>query len=178
MIKIVPVSSPIDLSDELLQIYSQSFPADERREWAEIPELLCCTHFTLKRVCKNHETIGLIAVWDFSDFVFIEHFAIRKSARGQGIGSEVLKMVLAENQKPIILEAEEPFTDEARRRIVFYERLGFSVCECIYFQPPYSAGKNKVKMLLMSFPDKTTPPQFDKIKTLLYREVYKYNPKN
>lgn len=175
MINIIPVSSPIALTDELCQIYSQSFPADERREWTEIPELLCSPHFRLSQVCKNQEIIGLIAVWNFSDFTFIEHFAIRESARGQGIGSVVLKMVLADNQKPIILEAEEPFTDEARRRIVFYERLGFSVCEGIYFQPPYAAGKNKVKMLLMSFPSKTIPLEFDEIKNRLYRDVYKYN---
>jgi hypothetical protein len=67
---------------------------------------------------------------------------------------------------------EESITDDARRRIAFYESIGFSVCEGIYYQPPYSPDKNKVKMLLMSFPENILPPEFDEIKTRIYREVY------
>jgi GNAT superfamily N-acetyltransferase len=174
MINFVPVTSPIAPSDELWQIYYQSFPADERREWSQISEILCCPRFRLNQLFKNQELIGLITLWDFSDFLFVEHFVVRESDRGKGIGSQVLKKVLAENQKTIIVEAEEPITEEARRRIIFYERLGFSVCEGIYFQPPYSSGNNKVKMLLMSFPNKTTPLQFGEIKARLYSEVYNY----
>ncbi len=73
----------------------------------------------------------------------------------------------------------EPANDAALRRIAFYERLGFSVCEGIYCQPPYSADKNEVKMLLMSFPERILTLELTEIKTQIYREVYQQNdPEN
>ncbi|MDP2115586.1 MAG: GNAT family N-acetyltransferase [Bacteroidota bacterium] len=180
MIKLIPASNPLDLTEGLKQIYFDSFPPDERRDWSEIKELLQHSGFILNKVLEDQELVGLISVWNFHGFVFIEHFAILESKRGKGIGSQALKQVIAENLKPIIVEVEEPVTDDARRRIAFYESADFSVCEGIYYQPPYSPDQNKVKMLLMSFPEKILPPEFDEIKTRIYREVYqqKYPAKN
>lgn len=172
MINLIPVTNSDDLSDDLKQIYIGSFPPDERRDWKEIKELLLHSSFILNQVFDNQELVGLISVWNLLGFVFIEHFAILESKRGKEIGSQALKQVIAENIKTIIVEVEEPISDDARRRIAFYERAGFSVCEGIYYQPPYSPDKNKVKMLLMSFPEKILPPEFDEIKTRIYREVY------
>ncbi|MDO9614863.1 MAG: hypothetical protein Q7J86_10115 [Bacteroidota bacterium] len=67
---------------------------------------------------------------------------------------------------------EDQISNDARRRIAFYESVGFSVCDGFYYQPPYSPDKNKVKMLLMSFPEKILPPEFEAIKMQIYREVY------
>ncbi|MBW8333083.1 MAG: GNAT family N-acetyltransferase [Prolixibacteraceae bacterium] len=172
MIKLIPVSNSDDLSDDLKQIYIGSFPPDERRDWQKMKELLQHSSFILNQVFENEELVGLISHWNLPNFLFIEHFAILQSKRGKGIGSRALKQVIAENLKTIIIEVEEPISDDARRRIAFYESAGFSVCEGIYHQPPYSPDKNKVKMLLMSFPEKILPPEFDEIKTRIYREVY------
>jgi ribosomal protein S18 acetylase RimI-like enzyme len=175
MIKLIPVSNSLELNDDLEQIYTDSFPADERREWPELKELLNHPNFSLKKVLNNRELVGLISFWNLPGFVFIEHFAIRESARGKGIGTQVLKQVIEDKSTKVVVEVEEPITESARRRIEFYERLGFSVCEGIYYQPPYSSDKNKVKMLLMSFPNRLTPSDFETIKILIYRNVYNYS---
>lgn len=172
MIKLIPVTNSLDLTEDLKQIYLDSFPPDERRDWQKMKDLLKDSNFFLNKVLENQELVGLISVWNFQGFVFIEHFAILESKRGKGIGSQALKQVIAENLNTIIVEVEEPISDDARRRIAFYESAGFSVCEGIYHQPPYSPDKNKVKMLLMSFPEKILPLEFDEIKTRIYREVY------
>lgn len=172
MINLIPVFNSHDLSENLKQIYIGSFPPDERRDWEKMKELLHHSNFILNQVFENQKLVGLISVWNFQGFVFIEHFAILESKRGKGIGSQALKQVIAENPTKIIVEVEEPINDDARRRVAFYEGAGFSVCEEIYYQPPYSPDKNKVKMLLMSFPEKILPPEFDEIKTRIYREVY------
>ena len=78
------------------------------------------------------------------------------------------------NSKPVILEVEEPFTETARKRILFYERLNFSVNNQSYFQPPYSNDKNSVKMLLMSYPKKIDSKYFEKTKTQIHDLVYGY----
>ena len=175
MIKLIPVSNSHDLSEDLKQIYIGSFPPDERRDWKKMEELLIQPNFILNQIFEDQLLIGLISVWNFQNFLFIEHFAIRKSKRGKGIGTQVLKQVIAEYPKTLIVEVEEPITGEARHRIAFYESAGFSVCKGIYYQPPYSPNKNKVKMLLMSFPERILQFEFDEIKKQIYREVYQQN---
>jgi len=81
----------------------------------------------------------------------------------------------AEISVPVILEVEEPFTDVAKKRIAFYERLNFRISEQEYYQPPYSVGKNRVKMLLMSYPEKLDPNKFTTIKNKIYQTVYSHN---
>lgn len=175
MIKLIPVTNSLDLTEDLKQIYFDSFPPDERRDWQKMKELLQHSGFILNKVLENQELVGLITVWNIPNFVFIEHLAILESKRGKGIGSQALKQVIEENLKPIIVEVEEPVTDDARRRIAFYESADFSVCDGIYYQPPYSPDQKKVKMLLMSFPEKILPPEFEAIKMQIYREVYQQN---
>lgn len=173
MIKLLPVSDSMELNDVLKQIYEDSFPPDERREWFEINELIQYPNFIFYRIFINDELIGLISVWNLTHFVFIEHFAIHKKLRGKSLGTQVINQIIAETNKTVIVEVEEPFSGTAQRRIVFYERLGFVVCNGIYYQPPYSAEKNKVKMLLMSYPNLLTTIEFTEVKSLIYRIVYK-----
>lgn len=172
MVNLIPVSTSQNLSEELEQIYKGSFPPDERRDWKKMKELLIQPKFILNQIFKDQVLIGLITLWNLPNFVFIEHFAILEPKRGKGIGTLVLKQVIAKNPTTLIVEVEEPNTGEARRRIAFYERSGFSACEGIYYQPPYALDKNKVKMLLMSFPEKISQLNFNEIKTKIYREVY------
>jgi ribosomal protein S18 acetylase RimI-like enzyme len=175
MIKLIPVSNSLELNDDLEQIYTDSFPADERREWQQIKELLHHPNFSLNQVFGDGNLIGLISFWNLPGFIFIEHFAILESARGKGFGTQVVKQVIEEKSTKVVVEVEEPITESARRRIDFYRRFGFSICEGIYYQPPYSSDKNKVKMLLMSFPNRLTPSDFETIKILIYRNVYNYS---
>ena len=52
--------------------------------------------------------------------------------------------------KPIILEVEVPLDEMSKRRIGFYERLGFILRNDIfYFQPPYEEGMNGLELKLM-----------------------------
>lgn len=160
------------LNPEIKQIYTDSFPSEERRDWDELEQILQQPLFSLLQVLVNQELTGIIAIWDLTDFRFIEHFAIKASAQGKGVGSQIIKEVIEEQPIRVVLEVEEPITDSAKRRMGFYFRLGFSVCDCTYWQPAYSAIKNKVKMRLMSYPDKIQPGEFNQIKEHIYREVY------
>lgn len=173
MIKLLPVSNSLELNDDIKLIYEDAFPSDERREWLEISELIQNPNFIIYRIFINDELIGLISVWNLTHFIFIEHFAIRQNLRGKSLGKQVINQVISENDKTVIVEVEEPINDTAKRRIAFYERLGFVVYSGIYYQPPYSAEKNKVKMLLMSYPNLLTTIEFTEVKLLIYRIVYK-----
>ncbi|HAH22441.1 MAG TPA: GNAT family N-acetyltransferase [Prolixibacteraceae bacterium] len=172
MIKVIPASNLREMSEELKQMYIDSFPSNERREWEELQKLVEHPHFNIHQVFIDQKSIGLISIWNLLNFTFIEHFAIEESFQGKGVGSQVIMQIIEGKTTKVVLEVEEPTDEPSRRRITFYERLGFSVCESNYFQPPYAMGKDKVKMLLMSFPDKITALEFTEIKDLLYKEVY------
>ncbi len=174
-IQLIRVSDSMELSLELRTIYEEAFPPDERREWAQFTELLNNPDFFLKAISNQKKVIGLLTFWNLDDFLFIEYFAIRNAERGKGIGAKVVNQLLAGTSAPIILEVDEPITETAQKRIRFYERLNFSVCQSEYFQPPYSANKNTIKMLLMSYPDEISDDLFPQTKARIYRMVYGIN---
>jgi len=174
MIQLIPVTQSSNLNSEFRAIYEQAFPPDERREWDQLCNLFENPDFSMNEVYQNKTFIGFISVWNLSFFHFIEHFAIRKTEQGKSYGTQVIDQLISTGSKRIILEVEEPFTDSAVKRISFYERLNFSIVSDEYHQPPYSAGQNKVKMLLMSYPEKINSIDFSKIKALIYEHVYNF----
>lgn len=175
MIRLIPVSDSLDLGDDLQQIYVDSFPADERREWEKIHQLLNHPSYNLYKIRINKILVGLISIWRWPELIFIEHFALSIPTRGQGIGTQVIKQIMSENPLVIIIEVELPYTEQAIRRIAFYERLGFMLCQEDYYQPPYSPGMSKVKMLLMSFPHPLSREEFQAYKAKIYKDVYQLN---
>ena len=175
MIHLIRVSDSLELMDDLKEIYIDSFPANERREWQEMLTLIPNPNYNLYNILDENKSIGMMSVWMFPEFTFIEHFAIHESNRGKGIGSQVIKLLLKESSSMIILEVDEPTSESARRRVVFYQRLGFYSCHQEYYQPPYSPSHNALKMQLMSYPRLLTQAEFITIKTQLYKDVYKWN---
>lgn len=172
MIQLIPVVKSPDLNVDLKQIYEEAFPPDERREWSQWVDMHENGRFCLNEGYDNKRFIGFISVWELDRFRFIEHFAIRDTERGKGFGTHILKQVLAQKPSPVILEVEEPFTETARKRIAFYERMNFKVSDGDYFQPSYSVGKNSVKLLLMSYPEKIKTSDFTEIKSQIHSCVY------
>lgn len=115
---------------------------------------------------------GFITWWDFGEFVYGEHFAMLPECRGAGIGGEVIDRFVAEAGRPVILEVELPTDEMSRRRIGFYERHGFAVCDAEYVQPPYDAGGGGVPMRLMSHGVTLDAAMFARVRDTLYAEVY------
>lgn len=175
MLQLAPVIHPADFTSAFKAIYEEAFPPDERRDWNEFCSLVDNPDFHLSGIYRTLKLIGFLSIWKLNEFSFIEHFAILKAERGKGCGTQMLNHVLKQIREPVILEVEEPFTEMARKRIGFYTNLNFCLNRESYDQPPYSPGKNKVKMLLMSYPECIKTVNFDKIKTQIYDTVYKYN---
>lgn len=174
MIQLFRITSPEKLNVDFKHTYESSFPEDERREFDHLLDLLSNKQFKLYEIHLHERFLGFISVWDLTGFNFIEHFAICATQQGKGYGAKVLNQILLMNSKPIILEVEEPFTETARRRISFYQRLNFSMNTGSYFQPPYSIGKSSIKMLLMSYPIKIETADFEEFKVKIHDQVYGY----
>lgn len=174
MIKMISVNDPLKLTNELRVIYESTFPADERRDWKQFPDLLKNPRFDLSLIFHQQKLVGFITQWNLIKLHFVEHFAIRETDRGKGFGTQVIQQIICSKQTPVILEIEPPQSKAAIRRINFYERQNFKIFEGNYFQPPYSSGKNKIEMCLLSYPEQINWEDSEDIINLIYKEVYRF----
>jgi N-acetylglutamate synthase-like GNAT family acetyltransferase len=156
-----------------LVIYQNSFPKNERRETLQQSALLYNDSYNFFSIEENKKIIGLIAVWNLGNYLFVEHFAVREDLRNNGLGSKIIKKYLKNSDCPIVLETELPEAgDMAKRRIGFWRRCGFTLNEYKYLQPAYSPDKSPVPLFLMTYPRAISQTEFTKIRKNIYLEVY------
>ena len=158
--------------DEMWKIFKNSFPEDERRSFKEQKMLLRNPLYNFNTIYNNKLPIGFIAFWTFKDFIFIEHLAIDRNFRGKGYGGKIIKDIISRYDKVIILEVEKTKTNEAIRRISFYENLGFHLNKYDYLQPALSEDKEPVPLFIMSYPNNIGEEDFIHIRNKLYNAVY------
>lgn len=158
--------------DALFSIMEKSFPTDEFRPYDEQKALFSKKRYSVYGEKDGTRLLGFLSVWDFDDFLYVEHFAVDSALRGGGIGSKMLSSLVAAQKRPSCLEVELPENDTARRRIGFYMRNGFFLNEYDYIQPPISKGRLPVPLRIMTSGGRITQADFEKIRTALYKEVY------
>ncbi len=162
-----------------LKLYNDSFPDNERRIYEDEEHL---ANFIKMKGGKFHAFaakdgdlfLAFLSYWTFLGYTYVEHFAVQPEHRGKRIGALMLNHLFKEVSKDVLIEVEHPETDEAKRRIKFYEQNGFKVRrEFNYVQPPYSPGQEPVAMLLMTHGNVDLPNSAS-IKEML-AEVYNVN---
>ena len=168
-IESVSVSQPHYSS--CLKLYNSAFPADERRDVKSLEKLLDNKHFEFHYLIDGDELAGFISIWQLTDFVFVEHFAVFPHLRSSGIGSRVIRKVTDSYNIPVILEIERPDTKQAERRLDFYLKNGFQVIKIDYTQPTYGPDKEPVPAHLLGNSG-LNPDQVQRIVTELYSTVY------
>lgn len=155
------------------ELMHTAFPPEERREVIQQREY--SDHnplFYNNIILEEDRPIGLISYWNMDDFFYIEHFAIDPNLRNGGYGKHVLEAIKEKLQRPIVLEVEKPTDEISTRRINFYQRLEFMLHEKPYMQPPYRQGDSGLPMLLMTYGNIDMDKDFEKVRNILYKEVY------
>lgn len=157
----------------LEQIYTESFPIEERRPWKDLLEG-CGEDFSIRVLRHQGQVCGLMSFWRLSLAIFVEHLVVSSAWRGLGLGAHALQSLLEEaNTLPLVLEVEpRALSHEAERRCRFYERLGLKVLPIDYTQPSYHAGGESLPLNLMSN-HTLAPSDFQPIIDELYRVVYR-----
>lgn len=171
MAKLRKITSATEL-EAIREIYIEAFPPEERRPWEEIaspdtqksgPKLMGIYH--------KEQIAGLVAIWDFEKFIYIEHLAVDRSLRGSNIGGRAIDLLKLQTAKPLLLEVEPAESNPealANRRINFYRRHGFDIIGRDYIQPPYGDGLPPVPLWLMS----TGPIDPAEATVTLHKKVY------
>lgn len=160
----------IDWFENFWQLYSSAFPPDERRLLEHQKKIFNNPGYYAEAIYSQNEWAGFITWWDLDSFTYIEHFAIDPQFRNMGLGRSFLKSFI-EKHNTIVLEVEYPGDNLSKRRIKFYEQLGFKLLDNDYLQPPYDKTRQAVPLKIMILPYGSI--DFETIRNNLYKRVYK-----
>lgn len=161
--------------DQIYTLMTRSFPSEELRSADDARELLAQPNYHLLKVQNAEQKLtGFFAYWTFSDFYFLEHFAVDPSTRGQGLGTKMLYELLQRLAGDWLLEVEAPKNLIARRRIQFYERCGFAAHSFGYNQPlmQRTAQMRAVPLKIMTTGAAWSLPRLIVAKEQLMADVY------
>lgn len=161
--------------EEVFSLLKTSFPPDEYRTYDEQKSLFLNPEYSVYVVLGNNENKlkAFVAVWEFDDFLFIEHFCVNPDFRNNGLGAYILSEIRKLYSCRMCLETEVPENEISERRIAFYERNRFFLNQYPYVQPAYSDEKKPVPLYIMTTDGHISEGQFEKIKEMLYSKVYK-----
>ncbi|MGG1941213.1 GNAT family N-acetyltransferase [Paenibacillus polymyxa] len=158
---------------EIYAIMESSFPASECRTFEAQKALL--KHPSYRIITEKNEQgniVAFLAGWEFAHFRFVEHIAVDSRIRGGGLGQKLMGRFISQSDQPVVLEVEPPVDEWSRRRIGFYERMGFHLNHFEYVQPPLREGQADLRLQIMSYPGALSEQEFTPFKEILYTEVY------
>lgn len=144
-----------DINDDYFtlawQLYEDAFPKYERRTLEAQSKLFGNPSYQFNVFVDKNEFVGFVLWWDFKNYQYIDHIAVAQPLRSKGYGAKILEEFINEVSKPIVLEVELPDSSINRRRIEFYERLGFKL-NLHQYKVPSSIDDGKIDLLVMTYP--------------------------
>lgn len=150
-----------DCADSLFAVcfslYETSFPVWERRGLAEQLRLLAEPDYHCEAVTADGTFVGLLCWWALDTGCYVEHLATAPALRGHGLGAEIMRAMQARHTS-MVLEIDPPEDEISRRRLGFYQRLGFVVNDYDYRQAAYRLGMEDVPLRLLSWPEMLANP--------------------
>ena len=138
---------------EFWQIYAESFPLCERRDYEQQVAVLNKPGYELDIYFLEEKLSSFISYWKSDEFIFVEHLAIATEYQGKGLGSSLLKPFIEKQTVPVILEIEPPIDQITTRRLRFYQSLGFVINVHHHFQPPFHVNDNPLHLNILTYPD-------------------------
>ncbi len=173
MLNFTPIKTDHKAYSFVENLLHESFPEVERRD-DEDQRRNADTNplFTCYLITDDELPIGLITAWNLGDFYYLEHLATSPAVRNKGYGRQVMEYIKQLLPGIIVLEVERPEDEMSIRRIGFYQRCGFSLCEKDYFQPSYRKGGEGLPLYLMFAGADSIDADFEAIRDRIHREVY------
>lgn len=157
-------------------IYNGSFVDFERRSLFEQMAVMRLPSYTFRAIMTKGQVVGVLGLWQFEGFSFIEHLAVAPEQRCGGVGRLTMQGVQRTLSSAVVLDVE-PFgkSHEAARRVAFYQRLGFHYCAKTVTLPPYD-GKLTEPSNLMAWPLPLDQVGREAVVATIEREVYGVSP--
>jgi GNAT superfamily N-acetyltransferase len=156
------------------ELYLNSFPPEERRTLNGLENQLLEPGCSVISVWISQIPVGLCILWEFDEFLFVEHIAVQPHLRGQKIGEKIMNQITDMSGNAVVLEIEPPLDEWSKRRMNFYIRLGFQLLDVDYLQPSYTgSGPGYPMKLLANKP--VADSESRKFIAEIYNRVYRMN---
>lgn len=154
-------------------LYEKSFPVAEQRKSEDHLRASQDQHFHPMSAFEDDEFIGFIFYWEWDNYRYVEHMAVKPALRGEGYGSQILKWV-CDREHTIILEIDPLINELSVRRLQFYERSGFTLTPFRFIHLPYRLETEAQELLILSYPKMITCNQQLDFLTFLNEKVKQY----
>lgn len=132
------------------EIYKVSFPVHEQRNELQQATAFSDSRYHLIITTEDEKLLSFIAYWDFDEYVYIEHLAVNPQFRGRNIGSQALNDFAGLVANTVILEIDPLTDDVSKKRLGFYEKLGYKLNTYRHFHPPYNPQFPPHELLVLS----------------------------
>ena len=120
---------------DIYRLYQEAFPASEKKPFSMILKMHRKGASDVWRFTRDGKFAGLIITINGENHVLLDYLAVKKSRRGRGIGTEILKLMRQEYAgKGVFLEIESVYEEcdnkqQRLRRKHFYEKSGMKSME-------------------------------------------------
>mgnify|MGYP002516240513 CR=1 FL=1 len=114
----------------LYRLYREAFPASERKPFAIIARMYRQRKTDLWCVTRDGSFAGMAATINGEDLILLDYFAVVKSLRGQGVGSEAMGLLQEQyRDRGLFVEIEStrsavPDLHQRQKRKQFYLDAG------------------------------------------------------
>lgn len=161
---------------KLATLYQEAFPKSERREIAQLNELIEHNSEMYFNAIEEDGTLaGLFIYWKFEDFYYLEHLAVYAEMRNRKIGQQVLDFVARHLPGERLLEVEHATDELTTRRVNYYRRNGYEIVDRKYLQPSYDTPEESYPLWIMSnTPDTDKEKLARQIQTIKEEVYYKH----
>ncbi|MGE0079500.1 MAG: GNAT family N-acetyltransferase [Bacteroidales bacterium] len=171
--------------NDAIQIYLQSFPANEQQPINTIKQRVGEGREELYIGINNGIVVSMALLWHFStiNFTLLDYFAVTEESRGKQVGSQFfhfLSGIASCKGKHLVMEVESPTAESSSydkvKRINFYLSNGAYILKDVPYTLPSLNGTHPTKMFLMVLPFNTSSvfskQQVATLVTHLYIELY------
>ena len=155
------------------EIYLEAFPKNERKTLDAQTKLMSNPLYHYDIIIVDDKLIGFILWWNLDSVRFIDHFATAKSQRNKGYGRLIIENFSHIDVKPVLLEVELPDSNINKRRIKFYERIGFKVNQHHYQLPVYNKSVPPLQLYVMTYPNAISKKEVEEFVKICHPIVYK-----
>jgi len=171
MLKIMPLDDDKSaLFARVDALYESAFPLHEKRNYAAKIRAFNHANYQQQAWFDGELFVGMIGMWDFGDYSYIEHLAVNDRLRGQGYGKRMLSQFLQQFPQTI-LEIDPLTTEIAHKRLHFYQSLGFQINHFPHFHPTYHEHLADHQLIVLSYPRQIDQQQYQRFLTDLCHEV-------
>lgn len=162
--------------EKFWEVYEYSFPKHEKRTRENQIKVIENGSCDVDAFLVDGEFVGFLIYWEFSTFIYAEHFALAKEVRSKGYGSEILSTFIKLHSDKIVVLDIDPIVNEiTERRRNFYLRLGFKQNPYYHIHPSYeSVDGEKFELILMTHSRELTAEEFAQFKDALYNKIITY----